>query len=124
MRSVKRAKSRSQFAFLWDLSGETELLVERRKNPLSRGTGALWSYVDVRDAARACRLALEANFAGHQAFNVCAPDTIMDAPTADLAEKYLPQVKSVRKADGRWSGYDTAKAEKRLGFRAKHLLQV
>ena len=94
------------------------LLIERRKNPIIRGTGALWSYIDVRDAARACRLALEANFAGHQTFNLCAPDTIMDMPTAGLAAKYLPQVQAVRKADGRWSGYDTAKAEKLLGFRA------
>jgi len=99
-----------------------ERLVERSKNPLIRGTGALWSYVDVRDAARACRLGLEANFAGHQAFNLCAPDTIMDTPTAELAERYLPHVKSLRKAAGRWSGYDIAKAEKILGFRAKLLL--
>ena len=76
----------------------------------------------MRDAARACRLALEASFSGHQAFNICAPDTIMDAPTAELAERYLSQVKSLRKADGRWSGYDIAKAEKILGFRAKLLL--
>ena len=98
-------------------------LVERSKNPLIRGTGALWSYVDVRDAARACRLALEANFAGHQAFNLCAPDTIINRPTAELAAKYLPQVQSVRKAAGRWSGYDAGKAEKMLGFRAQLLLR-
>ncbi|HEX2475737.1 MAG TPA: NAD(P)-dependent oxidoreductase [Lacipirellulaceae bacterium] len=97
-------------------------LAERSKNPLVRGTGALWSYVDVRDAARACRLALEANFAGHQTFNLCAPDTIITMPTAELAAKYLPQVQSVRKGEGRWSGYDTARAEKMLGFRAKLLL--
>jgi nucleoside-diphosphate-sugar epimerase len=98
------------------------LLVERSKNPLIRGTGALWSYIDVRDAARACRLALEAYFSGHQAFNICAPDTIMDTPTAELAGRYLPQVKSVRQSDGRWSGYDTRKAETLLNFRAKLLL--
>jgi nucleoside-diphosphate-sugar epimerase len=98
------------------------LLIERSKNPIIRGTGALWSYIDVRDAARACRLALEADFAGHQTFNLCAPDTIIDMTTAELAAKYLPQVQSVRKAEGRWSGYDTAKAEKILGFRAKLLL--
>ena len=99
-----------------------ELLTQRSKNPLIRGTGALWSYIDVRDAARACRLAIESDFAGYQAFNICAPDTIMDAPTAELAERYLPQVKLLRKADGRWSGYDIAKAERMLGFRAKLLL--
>jgi nucleoside-diphosphate-sugar epimerase len=100
------------------------LLIERSKNPIICGTGALWSYIDVRDAARACRLALEADFAGHQTFNLCAPDTIIDMPTAELAAKYLPQVQSVRKAEGRWSGYDTAKAEKLLDFRAHLLLHA
>jgi hypothetical protein len=36
----------------------------------------------------------------------------------------LPQVRSVRRADGRWSGYDVAKAEKLLGFRAQWLLRT
>jgi hypothetical protein len=31
-------------------------------------------------------------------------------------------VKSLRKADGRWSGYDIAKAEQMLSFRAKLLV--
>jgi nucleoside-diphosphate-sugar epimerase len=100
------------------------LLGERSKNPLVRGTGALWSYIDARDAARACRLALEANFPGYQPFNICAPDTIVDAPTSELVSKYLPQVKSVRKGAGRWSGYDSAKAERMLAFRAQLLLHV
>jgi nucleoside-diphosphate-sugar epimerase len=100
------------------------LLAERSNKPLIRGTGALWSYIDVRDAARLCRLALEANFSGHETFNACAPDTIMEAPTAVLVEKYLPQVSSVRRAAGRWSGYDVAKAEKLLGFRAQWLLRT
>ena len=99
------------------------LLGERSKNPLIRGTGALWSYIDARDAARACRLALEVDFPGHQTFNICAPDTIMDLPTAELAAKFLPQVKSLRQSDGRWSGYDTAKAESMLNFRARLLLR-
>ncbi|HTF93229.1 MAG TPA: NAD(P)-dependent oxidoreductase, partial [Verrucomicrobiae bacterium] len=76
------------------------MLAQRKINPTIRGTGALWSYIDVRDAARACRLALEADFSGHQPFNICAPDTIMDTPTAELAEKYLPHVKVLGKRDG------------------------
>jgi nucleoside-diphosphate-sugar epimerase len=100
-----------------------ELLVERSNNPLIRGSGALWSYIDVRDAARSCRLALEADFPGHEAFNTCAPETIMDAPTTELVEKYLPEVRLARLADGRWSGYDVSKAERLLGFRAQWLLR-
>jgi len=96
------------------------VLVEKRKNPL-RWTGALWSYIDVRDAAVACRLSLEANLNGHQAFNICAPATIMRTPTADLIRQYLPEVARIRPGlEGNWSGYDTANAEKVLGFRAKY----
>ena len=100
------------------------LLAERKKQPTIRGTGALWSYIDVRDAARACRLALETDFAGHQAFNICAPDTIMDMPTRELVQRYLPQVKRVRDdLEGNWCGYATEKAVAILGFRARDLLR-
>jgi len=100
------------------------LLSERKKHATIRGTGALWSYIDVRDAAQACRLALEANFTGHQAFNICAPDTIMDTPTRELVQRYLPQVKTVRDdLEGNWCGYATEKAVATLGFRARHLFR-
>jgi nucleoside-diphosphate-sugar epimerase len=99
------------------------LLAERQKQPTIRGTGALWSYIDVRDAARACRLALEANFSGHQAFNICAPDTLMDIATEELVRRYLPQVKDLRAGlVGRSSGYDVAKARAILAFEAKLLM--
>ena len=99
-------------------------LLERKQNPLIRGTGALWSYIDVRDAARACRLALEANFPGHQRFNICAPDTIMDEPTQELVRRYLSQVKDLRNGlDGRRSGYSVDKARAVLGFEAKLVLR-
>jgi nucleoside-diphosphate-sugar epimerase len=93
------------------------MLTERRKNPTIRGTGALWSYIDARDAARACRLALEADFNGHQAFNICAHATIMSTPTRELIASYLPGVKDLRDGlDGRNSGYSIANAKKQLGF--------
>jgi UDP-glucose 4-epimerase len=98
------------------------MLLERKKDALIRGTGALWSYIDARDAARACRLALETDFAGHQAFNICAPDTIMDLPTTELVAKFLPLVQSVDQSAGRWSGYATIKAQQILNFRAQLLL--
>ena len=93
------------------------MLLERKKDPLARGTGALWSYVDARDAARACRLALEADYAGHEAFNICAPWTIMDAPTRELIARYLPRVTDLRSGlDDRASGYSIEKAKRLLDF--------
>jgi nucleoside-diphosphate-sugar epimerase len=96
------------------------MLFERKKNPIARGTGALWSYIDARDAARACRLALETNFTGHQTFNICARTTIMDTPTRELMALYLPQVKELRNGlDDRSSGYSTDKAKRILGFESR-----
>ena len=93
------------------------MLRGRKKNPVARGTGAMWSYIDARDAARACRLAVEADFGGHQAFNICASSTIMDTPTRQLVARYLPRVSDLRKGlDDRSSGYSIDKAKKILGF--------
>lgn len=99
-------------------------LLKRQKEPTCRGTGALWTFVDVRDAAVACRLAVEKEFSGHIAFNVCAPKTIMKEDTFELVKRYLPQVKMVKKdLKDNWSGYGTDRAETMLGFRALHLLE-
>jgi nucleoside-diphosphate-sugar epimerase len=96
------------------------MLAERKKNPLIRGTGALWSYVDARDAARACRLALEAKFSGHEAFNICASSTIMGTPTRELCKRYLPRVKQPRDGlEGCSSGYSVAKSRAVLGFESR-----
>ena len=99
------------------------ILLERQRDPLCRGTGALWSYIDVRDAAVACRLAVETNFSGHEAFNICAPKTMMEEPTLELVRRYLPQVKLIKSGlRDNWCGYDSGKAESILGFRAAHHL--
>ena len=96
------------------------MLLERKKNPLARGTGALWSYIDARDAARACRIALEANLPGHQVFNIAAPNSLVDIPIRELVSRYLPQVSDLRAGlDGTGSGYSVTKAKNVLGFEAK-----
>jgi nucleoside-diphosphate-sugar epimerase len=96
------------------------MLLERKNNPLARGTGSLWSYIDARDAARACRLALEADFGGHHVFNICASSTIMDMPTRELIARYLPGVTDLReRLDNRASGYSVVKAKTMLGFEAR-----
>ena len=81
-----------------------------------------WSYVDVRDAARGCRLAAEAQLAGHKVFNMAAPGSNMREPTAELARRFFPGLKDLRGAPGKnWSGIDSGRAELLLGFRAEHV---
>jgi nucleoside-diphosphate-sugar epimerase len=50
----------------------------------------MWPYVDARDAAAACRLALEADTAGHEAMFIAAAETRFARPTADLLRELGP----------------------------------
>ncbi len=52
----------------------------------------LWGYVDARDVAQCCRLALERDVAGAQALIVAAADTVMDRPSAELMREVFPKV--------------------------------
>lgn len=105
----------------FDLSYEN--FRERWRNPGSRANG-FWTYIDARDAATACRLALEAKFKGHEVFIASAPKNCMIQPTLELVKKYLPKGARIRKVSGtHWSCVDSAKARRMLGFNPEHLWQ-
>ena len=53
----------------------------------------LWSYVDSRDVAQACRLGLEASITGAQHCIIAAADTVMARPSRELMAECFPQVK-------------------------------
>ena len=96
-------------------------LMRRRDDPMVRGFGSFWSYIDGRDAAAACRLALEATFEGHEAFNVCAPTTWLTTPTRVLLQRHLPEVRQVDfPADENYCCYASDKARETLGFSPRH----
>ena len=100
-----------------------ELLLKRQADPGFRTPG-FWSYIDVRDAATACRLALETDIAGHRIYNVAAPTSNMREPTIELANRFLPDLKQVKAGDHpQWSGVDSSRAERELGFKAEHVWQ-
>jgi nucleoside-diphosphate-sugar epimerase len=97
------------------------LIKERLSNPRYRLPG-FWTYIDARDAAEACRLGLEAAPQGHTIFNVAARTSNMREPTDDLLKQFLPGVKKSKDGlVGNWSGMDSSKAERILGFRAQHV---
>ena len=59
------------------------------------------------------------SFRGHQAFNICAPDYDHGYADGGAGRDVSAAGADLRDGlDGRWSGYDIAKAEKMLGFRA------
>lgn len=100
---------------------EFKLIKERFSNPRYRLPG-FWTYIDARDAAEAFRLCLERAPPGHTIFNVAAPTSNMREPTDELLRQYLPAVKKGQsRLAGNWSGMDSSKAERMLGFRAQHV---
>ncbi len=59
----------------------------------------LWGYIDERDVAASCRLALEAPaeaVAGNPAFIIAAADTVMNRPSAALLAEVFPDVPLTR----------------------------
>ncbi|MGK9166275.1 NAD-dependent epimerase/dehydratase family protein [Inquilinus limosus] len=77
----------------------------------------LWAYTLYDAAARACLLALDGPFRGHEVFYIVAPDTVMDIPSLDLAARFFPDVPIRGDLSGNRSFFSSAKAERMLGWR-------
>ena len=89
----------------------------------ARLLGGLWSYVDARDAAEACRLAAEADIAGHRVYNIAAETSRDPTPTEELVRRYFPGTRIRDGMTGCWGGLDVARARDELGFVAAHRWQ-
>jgi UDP-glucose 4-epimerase len=90
-----------------------------RRNPAA-GSRTLWSYVDVRDAAAATRLAVEAGGLGFEVFNIAAADTLSEIPTDTLLRKYAASVEVRHPILGNASAYSIEKARLMLGYEPAH----
>jgi nucleoside-diphosphate-sugar epimerase len=83
--------------------------------------GVFWTYIDARDAAASCRLAMEADFVGHEAFYINAPKISSVRPVEELLEKYYPGNYPVAEhIRGSASPFDCGKAERLLGWKAAY----
>jgi nucleoside-diphosphate-sugar epimerase len=90
---------------------------------LSGEARALWGYVDIRDAARACRLAIETGRErpfGFAPLNIMAADTLLDEPTEDLLRTHVPGLEIRARIPGTLSGFDTSAARKLIGWEPQH----
>lgn len=77
----------------------------------------LWAYTRREAAARACLLAVDGKFPGHEAFYIVAPDTTHTRPSRELAAEYFPDVPIRGELSGTASFFSSAKAERLLGWR-------
>lgn len=83
----------------------------------------LWSYVDERDVAAACRLALEAPpdaVTGSPSFVIAAADTVMDRPSSALLAEVFPAIPLTRDVGEFGSLLAIDRARQLLGYEPRH----
>jgi nucleoside-diphosphate-sugar epimerase len=80
----------------------------------------LWGYIDERDAAMACRLAMQADLTGSQSFIIAAADTVMTRPSAELMREVFPSVPITGEIAGHATLLSTDLARQALGFVPQH----
>ena len=83
----------------------------------------LWGYIDQRDVAQSCRLALEADASkvtGNPAFIIAAADTVMNRPSAELLAQVYPGVKLTRDVGESGTLLAIDRAREVLGFAPAH----
>jgi nucleoside-diphosphate-sugar epimerase len=78
----------------------------------------LWGYVDARDVAQSCRLALAAD--GAEVFIVAAADTCMTRSSRDLMAEVYPEVPLRGELGEHETLLSIAKARRLLGYEPQH----
>ena len=98
-------------------------MAERWAHEPQLGAADVWSYLDVRDAARALVAALEPAEPGNHVVYVAAPETLVAQPTESLLARFHPGVPRPH-FTGRTVPIDLAPARELLNFTAEHPFEV
>ena len=100
------------------LDGELDLLTQ---DP-GGGTSLLWTRTDARDAAIACRLAVEVKSVASGPYNITGSRVVLSQPTTALIERYFGEETEVRGAmPGYTSLMSCAKAEAAFGYQPQYV---
>lgn len=112
--------------FHWIATREEQLAAvpgNRERGAQLEGTRGFWAYVDLRDAASACRLAIEVGRDhpfGFEPLSIVAADTLMEAPTEPTIRELAPETEIRAPIPGTSGAWDTSKAKRMLGWAPEH----
>lgn len=85
------------------------------------GSWLLWTRTDARDAALACRLAVEAPAPPSGPYNITGPRVVISRTTRSLLEEFFGDATLLRgELPGRVSPMSCAKAEKAFGYEPRY----
>lgn len=81
----------------------------------------LWNYIDARDIATACELAIEAEGLGAEVMNIAAADTCQNIKSIDLVKAEFPTLTDIRADLSEYQPiYCIKKAREMLGWEPVH----
>jgi len=103
--------------FHWVIPERATAVQASRYSQTKAAIKNLWAYTLHSAAARACLLALTADFKGHEVFYITAPDTISEIPSLELKQKHFPDVPVRGDLNGNKSFFNSSKAERLLGWK-------
>jgi nucleoside-diphosphate-sugar epimerase len=84
----------------------------------------LWSYIDSRDLAAACRLGIERDGLGCEPVIIAADDTSSNLPSRELVRRFLPNVKDFRSdLAERAALISNRRAKQLLGWKQEYYLR-
>jgi nucleoside-diphosphate-sugar epimerase len=109
------------------MTAPQEFLLEHARRTTEdpqHGATEAWSYLDVRDAARAVELSLLSDARGAHPVFVAADTTCVPYPTEDLLDRYAGGAQRLRRFVGREVPIDLTAARTLLGFQAVHPLPI
>ena len=88
-----------------------------KTNPMRRNAMDFWGWSDIEESAAACRLALEFEWDGHEAFFINGADTFLEIPTEEAIAQAFPDSEIRSPLPGVTSAISTAKAARILGWK-------
>jgi nucleoside-diphosphate-sugar epimerase len=85
----------------------------------------LWSYIDSRDLAIGCRLAIERDGLGCEAVIIAADDSSSNIPSQKLIKRFLPGVRKFKKPiKDRRALISNARIKQLLGWKQQHFFPI
>ena len=84
---------------------------------------SIWGYVDLRDAASACRLAVEAaadDPYGFVPLNIVAADSLVETPITELLAEHAPEIEIRSPLEPTQGAYAIARAADVIGWVPRH----
>jgi nucleoside-diphosphate-sugar epimerase len=110
-----------RFTLVVEESARQWLAASRQEPADDAFSGSFWTFVDVRDAALSCRLSMERDTPGHEAFYISAPIIYREDAIEELLRLHYPGDYPIAgHIRGHTSPVDCSKAERLLGWKARY----